>query len=134
MCRSKIAKYLRQSFQIINNQDCRSDIAISNQNCRSEEYSNARVNTSDCTHSPTLCALPSHHRLQCSSRLEHLPLYDLVHFSLAGGTFNASRCEARGNFKCASQYLGLYSFSHSLRSTISPSTSMQLKIGASSAV
>ena len=49
---------------------------------RSLELSSAYISILDCTPSPTLIALASHHRLQCSSRLEHLTVYDVAHSSL----------------------------------------------------
>ena len=78
----------------------------------------------------TVCARTSHHCTRFYSRLEHLALYDLAHFSCADDTFHAVRFEIVGIFKYAHRYLALYTFSHSLRSFISPSLSMQLDIGA----
>jgi len=63
----------------------------------------------DCTPSPTLFALASHNRVECSSRFEHLTVCDIAHSSFADGTFHAARLEVRGIFKCAHQHLGLYS-------------------------
>jgi len=83
------------------------------------------------TFSPTLFALASHNRVECSSRLEHLTVYDLAHSSFVDGINHAARHEVRGIFKSAHQYLGLYNFSHFLRTSFSPLLSMQLKFGAS---
>jgi len=55
-------------------------------------------------------------------------MHDLAHNSFADGTFHADRLEVVCIFKCAHRYLGLCTFSHSLRSIISPSPSMQLEI------
>ena len=85
----------------------------------------------DCTPSPTLFALASHNRVECSSRLEHLTVYDLAHSSFADGTNHAARFVVVGIFKCARRYLGLYTFWHSMRSIVSPSPSVQLEIGTS---
>jgi hypothetical protein len=62
--------------------------------------------------------------------IEHITVYDLAHNSFADGTFHAVRFEIVGIFKCKHQYLGQHTFSHSLRSIISPSPSMQLKFGS----
>jgi len=97
---------------------------------RFEEFSSPHINILDCTAPPFFCALASRHCLQCSSKLEHLTVRDLTIFSLAAGIFHAARLEVLAFFKCAHRYLGLYTFSHSLRSIISPSPSMQLEIGA----
>jgi len=82
---------------------------------RQTKFASAHVDILDCTLSDTLCALSSHHRLQFSSRLEHLTVCDIAHFSFADGTFHAARLEVRGIFKCAHQHLGLYSIWHRLR-------------------
>ena len=59
--------------------------------------------------SPTLFALASHNRVECSSRLEHSTVYDLAHSSFADGTNHAARFVVVGIIKCAHQHLGLYS-------------------------
>ena len=57
-------------------------------------------------------------------------MYDVAHFSFADGTNLAACFEVVGIFKCVHQYLGLYTFSHSFRSSFSQSGWMQLEIGA----
>jgi len=98
---------------------------------RSLEFSSAYISILDCTPSPTLFALASHNRVECSSRLEHLTVYDPAHSSFADGTNHAARFVVVGIFKCARRYLGLYTFWHSMRSIVSPSPSVQLGIGTS---
>ena len=58
---------------------------------RSLEFSSVYISILDCTPSPTLFALASHNRVECSSRLEHLTVYDLAHSSFADDTNHAAR-------------------------------------------
>jgi hypothetical protein len=74
------------------------------------KFASAYISILDCTPSPTLFALASHNRVECSSRLEHLTVYDLAHSSFADGTNHAARFVVVGIFKCARRYLGLYTF------------------------
>jgi len=62
--------------------------------------------------------------------IKHITVYDLAHNSFADGTFHAVRFAIVGILKCTHQYLGQHTFSHSWRSIISPSPSMQLKLKA----
>ena len=75
---------------------------------RSLEFSSAYISILDCTPSPTLFALASHNRVECSSRLEHSTVYDLAHSSFADGTNHAARFVVVGIIKCAHQHLGLW--------------------------
>jgi len=59
---------------------------------RTKQHICAHTISWDCALSPTLCALSSH-RLQYSSRLEHLTVYDVAHFSFADDTFHTDRLE-----------------------------------------
>ena len=99
---------------------------------RFEDFLCAHIDILNCTPTPTLCALASHHRLQCNSRLEHSTVYGIANFSFAYGTFHAARFEVLRFFECTHQYLGPSDTLGALAS-ISQSNSMQLEFEASCA-
>ena len=73
------------------------------------DFSSAHIDILDCTASLTLCALASHHCLQCNSSLEHSTVHGIAHFSFPYGTFHAARFEVLRFLECTHQDLGLYS-------------------------
>jgi len=62
--------------------------------------------------------------------MEHLALSSYARFQLAHGIFLAARFEDQATSMCTHRHLRLRTFSHSLRSIMSLSPSMQLEIGA----
>ena len=99
------------------------------------EFSSAHIDILDCAPSPTLCALSSHHRLQCSSRLSTLRcmILRIIHLLMAPSMLLVSR-----SYEFSSAYINTFDCTPSdtlcALASFLLSNSMQLKFGSSCAL